>query len=208
MTRVYVYVLWNFLISCFSTKLHSFIFMIFVLQPQDRSQSQASSLRTTPAVSPTSSVSSLPRSRRVPQAVPPLEPNRTTTNGGTSDYDSDMAGNYTNLIRFLWCFGFGFVWFDNHFFHVFVEQILELLPHSVMNWICDPLRQPAKKCKSHLFISWKKNETILKWSVYQSQNEVIFYWHLSKLRYLLPTLSDFVRMGHIFQSELIILNWM
>ncbi|XP_038058938.1 dystrophin-like isoform X2 [Patiria miniata] len=60
-------------------------------QPADRSASQASSSRTTPAVSPTSSISSLPRSRRLPAHVT-LESARSPANGGTSDYDSDMAG--------------------------------------------------------------------------------------------------------------------
>ncbi|XP_022094793.1 dystrophin-like [Acanthaster planci] len=60
-------------------------------QPADRSASQASSSRTTPAVSPTSSISSLPRSRRLPGHVT-LESSRSPANGGTSDYDSDMAG--------------------------------------------------------------------------------------------------------------------
>ncbi len=63
-------------------------------QPQDRSASQASSSRTTPAVSPTSSISSLPRSRKHPLYVSlETSSSRSAANGGTSDYDSDMAGD-------------------------------------------------------------------------------------------------------------------
>ncbi|XP_072178254.1 dystrophin-like [Diadema setosum] len=58
-------------------------------QPQDKSVSQVSSSKTTPAVSPTSSISSSSRARRLQHPVA-LE---TRTNGGTSDYDSDMAGD-------------------------------------------------------------------------------------------------------------------
>ncbi|XP_071801510.1 dystrophin-like isoform X3 [Asterias amurensis] len=63
-------------------------------QPPDRSASQASSSRTTPAVSPTSSISSLPRSRKHPLYTSlEMSSSRSAANGGTSDYDSDMAGD-------------------------------------------------------------------------------------------------------------------
>ncbi|XP_041463609.1 dystrophin-like isoform X2 [Lytechinus variegatus] len=61
-------------------------------QPQDKSASQVSSSKTTPAVSPTSSISSASKPIRIhhPVAV------EARTNGGTSDYDSDMAAEEQN----------------------------------------------------------------------------------------------------------------
>ncbi|XP_030850665.1 dystrophin-like isoform X2 [Strongylocentrotus purpuratus] len=61
-------------------------------QPQDKSASQVSSSKTTPAVSPTSSISSASKAKRIQQSIA-IE---TRTNGGTSDYDSDMAGEEHN----------------------------------------------------------------------------------------------------------------